>query len=188
MRYHKKFTRIKQDVRDITEQFFQSKPFRGPNSDKQAKFEEWLQRVSEAYGVPTPALIVIPDTHALRQGAHGADGEVIQLPAYSVILLFHCFRHHLQFHQQDQDHPSLVGQLAEHDAHGWGCSLYHSVRPIMFASAVRKGNVWGMQPSDLHVEDAPLDADTQREFERIAGAIMEDVSDEFRTLVEGLED
>lgn len=159
-RLHLKFKQFHAATIRATDELFASRPWTAPDEDRHAAFERWLRRVADAYNVPVPTLeINIEDPDALNGGTYEL-GQ-ITLGKYSVLMLFHMFRHHMQElgaveGLQDSDRHSatetesvlLMGQ-AEIDAVSWSCSLFYKVRPVAFRKAVRRGLIRYVTPDEL---------------------------------------
>lgn len=138
-RMHLKFKNIKPATVAATTELFTAGPWSGTDEEKQGKYELWLAKVSEAYGVPAPTL-------EINFGNRFASYEWgrITLGAFSVTTLFHDFRHHLQ----------AMGACAAdmqdcEDAQAWACSLFYACKPRMFRRRVREGRIMGVHPDDL---------------------------------------
>lgn len=165
MRLHLKFKSIHRTVLRATSELFDSRPWSGTDEEKATKFERWLRRAADAYGIPAPTLEV---REAVRRSAY--DLGQITLPGYSVIELFHCFRHHMQAMAVANLSNTAVGmhpqQAAELDAVGWACSLFYKVRPIAFRKAVRAGKIRYVSPRDLLTGESQVAYDAQQATER----------------------
>lgn len=181
MKFHLKFKRIHATVVAATDELFNEGPWRGTDEEKATKFERWLRRASDAYGVPVPTLEV--------RNVHRPiyDLGQITLPKYSVIELFHTFRHHLQALGAVASENLSSRQGAEHDAIGWACSLYYLVRPIAFRKAVRDGKIRYVGPRDLLNQESAEEYDRQRAAEwetRMQGTALDGEGEELSDLFE----
>jgi hypothetical protein len=151
-RRHLAFKKFHPTTVRATDEFFGSKPWQGSEEQKQSKFETWLRRVSDAYGIPAPTLeIQLPDSRDDRSGYYNL-GQ-ITLYKWSVITLFHQFRHHMQALGAASVEPTgdEVGDVlaTEQDAVNWACSLFYKVRPVRFRKLVRAGQIRYIHPDDL---------------------------------------
>jgi hypothetical protein len=75
-------------------------------------------------------------------------GGTIILVKYSVVSLFHQFRHHMVAHMDAEQHDKEVAPPRE-DAQAWACSLFYRTDKRKFRRAVRKHRVAGVYPPDL---------------------------------------
>lgn len=163
MKYHLKFRNIRSSVVRATEELFESGPWSGTDEDRFQKFARWLVKASRGYGVPTPTLEV-RDARWLRtrlgvyrpgsetRGGYDLlheNGPIIYLSKYSVLTLFHEFRHHLQEHGFLPEGNRGTLEECENDARGWSCSLFYKVKPRYFRKLVREGKIMYMSPNDL---------------------------------------
>lgn len=149
MRYHLRFKRFHPGTIRATDELFSSKPWAGTDDEKQDKFERWLRQVSNVYSIPAPQLEITDDPLTLLM-AGGYSAGTMTLPKFSVLTMFHEFRHHMQFCGVGRAGDIYgEGQAMEHDAAGWSCSLFYTVRPTLFRKAVRAGGVFHVQPEDL---------------------------------------
>lgn len=147
MKYHLRFKNFHAGAITATDELFSSKPWRGTDEERFTKFERWLHRVSEAYNVPTPNLLLDMADITISTRAPDEDGDTIVLPKFSVTTLFFAFRRHLQV-------CGIGPSASEHDrcmedGLGWACSLFYQVRPTLFRKAVRAGGIRGVHPEDL---------------------------------------
>lgn len=166
-RLHLKFKNIHATVKAAADEMFNAGPWDGDDEHKHSLFTRFLRRASDAYGVPAPTLEVHTADRALAR--RGVDYEVgqITLAKYSVINLFHGFRHHLQALGNvvitDSERYSAE-EAAEIDAIAWSCSLFYSVRPLAFRRAVRRGIITYVTPDDL-LTTASLEARREAELQ-----------------------
>lgn len=154
MPYHTRFTNFHEATLDATDRLFKSRPWRGTSAERSEKFVKWLRRASAAYDIPVPRLHVQPlvnDRGVMLMGAY--DHDVVVLSDYSVLTMFHEFRHHMQAH-----YVAATESDKEDDAVAWSCSLFHTVRPELFREAVMAGRVAFVEPADL-LSACPADAD-----------------------------
>lgn len=143
-KHHLKVTHT-QDVIDITQRFFDSKPFRGSDGEKYDKFRIWVHEISTHYGVTEPRLAYLPHQTLAGNGVYH-DGKlpigkppILILPIFSVATLFHEYRHHLQVYN---DYTEDI----ETDARDWSLSLLYQTRPRLYRSSVRKGLILYTDP------------------------------------------
>ncbi len=148
-RYHLRFKNFHPGTIRATDELFRSKPWSGTDDEKQDKFERWLRQVANVYGIPAPQLEISDDPLTLLM-AGGYSAGTMTLPKFSVLTLFHEFRHHMQFCGVGRAGEVYGEHTAmEDDAAGWGCSLFYKVRPTLFRKAVREGGVFHVQAEDL---------------------------------------
>jgi hypothetical protein len=148
-RYHLRFKRFHPATLRATDELFKSKPWEGTDDEKQDKFERWLRQVANVYGIPAPQLEIADDPLTLLM-AGGYQAGAMTLPKFSVLTMFHEFRHHMQFCGVGRA-SEVYGQdrAMEEDAAGWSCSLFYTSRPTLFRKAVRAGGVFHVQADDL---------------------------------------
>lgn len=145
-RAHLRFKRIHKGVQSATIELMSVKPWSADVDEevKQAAFERWLRRASDAYGVPAPTLEIVEQ----REPMNYALGQ-ITLSGYSMLFLFMGHR----YHQQAMGTVSLpdedLANFVHSDAVGWACSLFYLVRPRMFRQSVRRGKIPFVHPDDL---------------------------------------
>lgn len=152
MRFHLKFKHIHTTVVRATHELFDAHPWQGTDEEKQSKFERWLQRASDAYGIPSPTLEIRPGSAHLQRVRMAYDLGQISLATFSVIELFHGFRSHMQaLGAANVTVPEGEDPYAAHyvDAIGWACSLFYQVRPRAFRKAVRAGRILYVSPREL---------------------------------------
>jgi hypothetical protein len=151
-RRHLRFRNFKTTTIRATDALFVDGPWTGDDEHKATVFETWLRRVADAYGVPAPTLEISDDAQVAANGGVYELGQ-ITLPKYSVVLLFHQFRHHMQAMGvagvESTGYPGRDMFIAEDDAISWACSLWYKVRPVSFRKAVRDGSIRYVRPQDL---------------------------------------
>lgn len=131
---------------ELTARFFQARPWLGDDLIKHRKFETWLHGACTLYRLPPVTLSVMPiQQKGPTYGEYDADGPGILLRRFSVISLFHQFRHHMQANSTDEWNHDNDGA----DAQAWACSLFYIIRPKKFRRWVRRGRVAGVYPPDL---------------------------------------
>lgn len=151
MRHHLQFNNFHSSILKATDKLFRSKPWRGDDEEQFVKYERWLRSACEAYRIKPVALEI---HHGRFSASYQAEPPTIILNKYSVLSLFHEFRHHMQMQDVARVHAgSLEG---EHDARGWSCSLFYRSRPTLFRKAVRNGGVLFVVPEDLLHPDTPI--------------------------------
>lgn len=156
---HLKFKNIREDVLEATEEFFVSKPWEGSNEEKQQKFDYWLAKVSEAYGVETPGLEVVEGNPMLQLMVMAYQEGMIYSRKYSIINTFIGFRRHCQV----QGAVTVDPDKQQEDCAAWACSLFYKLRPFMFRKGVREGKIMLMHPRFLLADpDTFVDTGPQR--------------------------
>lgn len=70
---------------------------------------------------------------------------VLALDHWSILLLFKKFREYAL----DNGVEAGANRYTEDDVHGWACSLFYKVKPIMFRQRVREGRIGRISPEDL---------------------------------------
>jgi hypothetical protein len=143
-RLHLKFRNIKPSTKTAATELFEDGPWTGTDDEKHLKYERFLRKASEAYGIPAPTLEIRMEDGVQRASLSGYEWGRVTLGSWSVTSLFHQFRHHLQamgctttdMHDCD-------------DAQAWACSLFYTVKPRMFRKRVREGRILGVNPDDL---------------------------------------
>jgi excisionase family DNA binding protein len=167
-RLHIQFKNIHKGARKAAKTLFDSKPWSGTDEEKQTKFERFLRDASEVYGLPTPTLTVMADLDT--QGLVAPN--TIHLVKYSVTTLFHAFRSHMQY-TGAVDVPFYTPA----DAQAWACSLFYTIRPILFRKQVRQRRIQGVFPDDL-LTSATLAARQDEVDEAFAGIVAESYDDD----------
>lgn len=146
--YHKRFTRFNQATLDATDALFSSRPSQMTQPEREAAFSEWVEKVSEAYGMEVPAFHW--DTEADMGGGgfyRPSDHSITMSPNHpSITTLIHEFRHALQHKRKG---AAMVDPDVEIDARAWSLSLYHTVRPRLFDRLVREGRIFHITVRDL---------------------------------------
>lgn len=131
------------EVIQATDRLFESKPWRGEDSEKHDKFQQWLNEASAYYGVvPKPELEVDSWMHLLVP-----DPTRLTIPKYSVATMFTVFA------------DRFLDQLQTEGVSGveWSYSLFYAVRPRLFRKAVRRGQLVGdVHPEDLLNPNTPM--------------------------------
>jgi excisionase family DNA binding protein len=167
-RLHTRFRSIHKSTRLAAKDLFDSKPWSGSEEDKQTKFERFLRDASAVYSIPQPTLSVIADGDILGLVAP----NTIVLDKYSVTSLFNAFRQHMQYCG-----VISVPFLDRRDAQAWACSLFYTVRPILFRKRVREGRIVGVHPDDL-LTAASLAARQDEVDEAFAGIVSASYEDD----------
>jgi hypothetical protein len=70
---------------------------------------------------------------------------VLTLDHWSILLLFKRFREYAL----NAGVEAGVNRYAEDDIHGWACSLFYKVKPVMFRARVREGRIGRVSAEDL---------------------------------------
>lgn len=157
-RLHKAYLRDAFDPRilELTERFVVVKPWR--NEDPLPMYDAWVHGACIVYGVPAPVVVKHPSqfqanrTRATYGEYHapgtelGGERGLVVLRKWSLISLFHQFRHHLQHYS---DHNYRSDEEEGQDAQEWACSLLYLVAPRRFRRMVRAGRIMGVEPDDL---------------------------------------
>ncbi len=149
--YHRRFRRLDSRTLTATASLFASRPSRLNTGDAVAVMGEWLAAVSSIYNVPNPSLRIVTPAECAGSGCYLPDTDAILLPHPSVTTLLHEFRHHLQHHGAAMipsrwEPPAL---RHEEDARAWSLSLYHQVRPRLFARLVGEGQIFYVTTDDM---------------------------------------
>ncbi len=125
---------------EATDELFKSYAWRGDAAAKQAKAQRWVDAAAACYEIDAPEVLIRP---AVSVGADGfglynALSNVIVLPKMSVISLFHFFRYAVQSHCASCEllPAAFGGDRNGEDAAAFSTSLFHSVRPELFRTAV----------------------------------------------------
>lgn len=144
MRAHLTFRHFHPRTVRATDALFRAKPWSGNEEQKMDKFTNWLRQVSQVYHTNTPSLQISDDEVTRELRGYYEQGH-ISLPKFSVLTLMHEFRHHLQ----REGIVSVTAFDREQDAINWSTSLFYTVRPTLFRSAVRAGTILYVSPEDL---------------------------------------
>lgn len=152
-RLHIKYREDALDSRivELTKRFIEVRPWKGDYATRIRKFDIWLHGANTVYGMPQVALHVSPKMapHGVGRYVAADNGApaMICLAKFSIISLFHQFRHHMQANAQAGAYDT--DQEEAQDAQAWACSLYYVVDAKRYRNAVRKGRVAGVKPADL---------------------------------------
>lgn len=181
MRLHLAYKNVHKGAIRAADKLFESDPWSGTPGEGLARMQEFLNDVSDAYGVPRPSLILRPAAQlGWRGGMYDREDTTITVTSISVLMVFHQFRHHLQFLGRvdlgERTHP-------EFDAQGWACSLYYKSDPGAFRRLVYEGAVWGMEAEDLEAivpdgEFRTLTSEEQDVFEELCEGIVASLEDD----------
>src|SRR4051812_31820 len=111
------YTNIHKGVLRATEKLFDDGAWSGTDEEIHARFQLWIDAACEAYDLPHIDLIfTVVDVP--YHGAYLAHAECIMLAGtWSVVTLFHEFRHHYQQYRR----PTWSTQRREIDAQGFAC-------------------------------------------------------------------
>lgn len=142
--YHRRFASFRDETIAHTDALFLARPSRLPADEARAAFSDWASSVSSAYDVPAPTVEWNASVRSVGGGRYLPDSAVIHLSHVSVTTLLHEFRHHLQSHGAPVCAPDV-----EDDARAWSLSLFHQVRPRLFADLVQQGRIAHMSVTDL---------------------------------------
>ncbi len=104
------------------------------NSEQFDAMNVWLRKVSQIYALPTPTL---RRHDGCNSGWYIPALNRIEVPHFSLITLFHEFRHAYQH----SHFPQRMVDNVEDDARAWSLSLYRSVAPRTYAHLVDTGRV-----------------------------------------------
>jgi hypothetical protein len=109
---------------------------------------------------------------------------VLSLDHWSILLLFKRFREYALSAGVDAG----ANRYEEDDIHGWACSLFYKVRPVMFRARVREGRIGRVSPEDLLTTETLRRMEEERriteeervriEMERDADASFEDIDED----------
>ncbi|UDY80739.1 hypothetical protein [Geobacillus phage GR1] len=100
---------------------------------------EWLETVSEVYGIEVPEFRF--DTSEVMYMQTGGGyyepwaKRITLFKKFSLVTFLHEFRHHMQ-HEMEL---SLFRRNHEEDARGWSVSLFKKATPKSYKNAVEKG-------------------------------------------------
>lgn len=143
--YHERFRNFHPRTISATSRLFRSGPWTGPPERQQDRFERWLRRCSRAYRVPPPDLRIVPPEECGGYGRYDAENCAILLPRFSVLTLFHEFRHHMQFcGVTSVPFPRNAREISrsESDARAWSQSLFYRVRPERYQRLRETGRIF----------------------------------------------
>lgn len=146
VRYHRRFRNIRPEELKVTEGFFRGGPWRGSDDERQTLYERWARLSAQVYDIPPPLLELRLGSPEPIHGPGTYEMGTLVLYRWSVITLFHEFRHHMQFLGIGPFEDAIA---REDDARAWSCSLFYSVRPVAFRKAVRQGRILFMTAEDL---------------------------------------
>lgn len=189
-KFHTRYKNIHKKVLRAATDMFEQGAWSGTDEDIHARFQTWANTAADAYGIPHPE-VMLTTAETDTTGAYLPSCGTIVLRSWSVTILFHEFRHHMQEHGVA---PRMSPQAEEYDAHAWACSLYYCARPGAFCRAVAAGKIPGVHPSDLGAPrapdrpTAPLTAEEERVAEAIVDGLLEqlDADDPLAVLLDEL--
>lgn len=162
-RLHTQFRSIHRKTREAAQTLFGSKPWQGTDEEKFAKYERFLREASAVYSIPQPSLTITDESDVYGLVAP----NTIVLDKFSVTSMFNAFRCHMQYTGAvEVEFPNL------RDAQAWACSLFYTIRPILFRKRVREGRIAGVFPDDL-LTTATLMARQDEVDEAFAGIVAE---------------
>lgn len=147
MRLHLAYRNIHKGAIRAGGKLFESDPWSGTPGEGIAKMQTWLDETADAYGVARVRVQLRPPSRLGFRGCmYSPQESMITISSLSLLMLFHQFRHHMQFlgrvDLSEHVHP-------EYDAHGWACSLYNRCDAAAFRRLVFEGGVPGMDVEDL---------------------------------------
>jgi hypothetical protein len=147
--YHQQITHFHPRTLAATNALFTARPSRLAPPERRHVCEQWVQTVSNSEQLPPPTIVweprpltesgggyYISSTHSLHMRAEQP----------SLLTLFHEHRHAQQFKQPN---ITMVSTDKEDDARAWSMSLFHQVRPRLFARLVNEGRIFHISPADL---------------------------------------
>ncbi len=151
MRNHLKYRNIHPAVVGVTEALFAEKPWRLEDPVEQTVLvQRWLDAVSASYGIDTPQFSIGGDAPLAVDTGESVDeyGNPTGVVARATITenklsltsLFFGFRHIVNVRRPEKNADPM----------GWACSLFYTVRPVMFRARVREGRIVGMGPADAY--------------------------------------
>ncbi len=148
--YHQQVENFTADTLAATHAIFTARPSRLTTPERHAVCEQWVRDVSAAEGTPIPAVqwensnlsncgggYYRPSTHTLYMRAERP----------SLLTLFHEYRH---AEQEKRTGSPMVSTDVEDDARAWSMSLFHQVRPRLFARLVNDGRIFNITGADLN--------------------------------------
>lgn len=147
--YHLRYKHLDRRVIAAARELLGARTSALPAGQAQAAFERWLAAAAATYRVPVPELRIVPPARCGGHGRYLAPGTIL-MPRYSLITLWHEFRHHLQEHGRPLiENTGRPWADAETDARAWSLSLYHAADPALLARLVNQGKVLHLRPADL---------------------------------------
>lgn len=160
MRHHLAFRNFRPSVLDAAETLFDQRPWAMSDEDALAVYQNFADAISGIYRVPevkvenrrhayrsmayVPALV---ETDALTDMPQTVSPPRLQMRRLSILSLFHGIRVHVL--AQHGAEP-----VSETDPHGWSCSLFYAVRPVMFRARAREGRVEGVTAKDTYSDES----------------------------------
>ena len=79
--YHRRFRRFRRGTLVATDQLFRSRPWRGTETERLAKYRTWAESVAATYGIAAPSVIVVPASECFGSGAYQSIVAVRDLTA-----------------------------------------------------------------------------------------------------------
>ncbi len=190
-KHHLTFKNLHPKLIVVTKEFFDAQPWRIEDPDeKYALYDAWLATVSEdVYKIEKPGLVVIPGHPLLEMACalYDRHQKVIAMRRYSVLSLFHEYRMHMQ-------EMGCIGNISEYtpdqrrdDAAGWSCSLFYTLKPLLFRKSVREGKIALVHPAALLANPAEWAPSTNLEIQETINS-DDDLTQQFNEILgnEGL--
>lgn len=134
---------------ELTKRFISLNPWHR-KADHNRLFDAWLHGANIVYGLPEVLLTQQPTESGVgmyNPAEDGAGWPIITLHKWSLVSLFHQYRHHMQANSQTTPYADEAEQAT--DAQAWACSLFYVCDPKRFRRMVRLGRIAGVHPKDL---------------------------------------
>lgn len=210
-RFHLRFKSFKPETLAATEELFAAKPWREDEAFKQAAGQKWLDAVCATYELP-PVRFVLgefeesdlneridrsgnfeQDPLAYNPGEEDVPSEPesellrrkqFKIPAWSLFQLFKHFRIYMLDNGFERANPR---RSKKDDVHGWACSLFYKVRPVMFRARVRDGRIKRIHPDELLTQETLLARREQERTGRVA-EVREEIAQEANAEFEDIDE
>lgn len=146
--YHLRFRNFDKRTIAATDALFSARPSRLSHEERDVAFRQWVEEVSDVYGMEPPSFEWSDDADDCGGGFYRPSDHSITMSRNhpSVTTLLHEFRHALQ--GANAGAPQVDSDV-EVDARAWSLSLYHQVRPQLFDRMVRAGRIFHISANDL---------------------------------------
>lgn len=164
-RYHLKFREFPQPVLAATTALFEEKPWNLTDEEKKVAVQTWLDQMTAHYQM-SPMKFVFGDDDGpfeddplawnslgtvrgdFDEGSEDDDREEFELEKWSLLLLFKEFRRRMTDYGVERP-IEMAGRYDDDDEHAWACSLFYTVKPVMFRARVREGRIKRIKPDEL---------------------------------------
>lgn len=178
-KFHLRFKQFKPGTLEATDALFAARPWRVDEEGAVALGQTWLDAVCATYELPPVRLEVGTPGRTLARSSsrrqtsgdplayapgeedvpNEDESELLRRPALRVppqtqrggsrFSVFQLFKHFRIYMLDNGVQRANDRRSKKDDVHGWACSLFYRVRPIMFRARVRQGRIKRIHPDEL---------------------------------------